>query len=814
MDNQTIDTLDLLHKPLAGDVPISGVIDKLVHEGELYETLPDNAVHCFACGHHCKIKLNKRGICQVRYNLDGKLYVPWGYAAALNCDPTEKKPFFHVLPGSQTMTFGMLGCDLHCSYCFPGETTVIAEDGPLTISKLFYGIKAVQQKLDAEIAYPKDLRVVSASGRLRRVKAVFKHPYRGKLASIKPYYLPTLRCTPDHRVYATRSPEDLPQLIPAQHLTPEHYLGIPRHFEFSSPQVIDAMEELGKHQITYRVPWKLSVEQRQGVAAATVDGQTSRQIDETLGKSASYIRHVRSKLARGRGLDYRTGGLMLEGERVRFPNEHKPGLPRKIALDKNMARLLGFYCSEGSVVSSKKRPNSLVLNFSFSPKESIQAQEVRRLLKKCLDVEAQYVYRETTLALSVSKASAALLLKSLAGKKASEKRVPKMLFNAPRPIVQTFLDAMVEGDGHRYPNGKISITTVSPELAYGISWLVLKSGHLPSIYRTPRTRQGKILGRTVTQSPYQFSIVWYENTTIVQKVIETENYFLIPLREITFEDYEGEVFNMEVEVEHNYLAGFFAVSNCQNWDISQALRDANAGHAPSQISPERMVELTLKYGAQCIASSYNEPLITSEWAMSIFKHARSANITCLYVSNGNATPEVLQYIRPHTQGYKVDLKTMNDKNYRKLGAVLQNILDSIRTAWEMGFWVEIVTLIVPGFNDSEEEMRQAAKFIKSVSPDIPWHITAFYPTYKMLDPENTQPRTLIRAAEIGCEEGLHYVYAGNLPGRVNRFENTYCPNCQKTLVKRTGYHIHYSLVTPEGTCPHCQTGIAGIWVKD
>jgi len=369
MNDQITDTLDQLHKPLAGDVSISSQIDKLAREGEVYETLPDGAVHCFACGHQCKIKLNKRGICQVRYNLGGKLYVPWGYVAALNCDPTEKKPFYHVFPGSNTMTFGMLGCDLHCSYC-------------------------------------------------------------------------------------------------------------------------------------------------------------------------------------------------------------------------------------------------------------------------------------------------------------------------------------------------------------------------------------------------------------------------------------------------------------QNWDISQTLRDSNAGHSPTRISPENIVAMAKKFGAQCVASSYNEPLITSEWAMAIFKHAKAENLNCLYVSNGNATHKVLKYIRPSTDGFKVDLKSMNDKNYRKLGAVLQNVLDSIRNAWQLGFWVEIVTLVVPGFNDSEEELRETARFIRSVSEDIPWHVTAFYPTYKMRDPENTNARKLIQAAEIGREEGLHYVYAGNLPGRVNRYENTYCPNCRATLIERTGYHIHYSLVTPEGLCPHCQAKIAGIWSRN
>lgn len=366
MEHQLIDTLEELHQPIAGKVPISTVIDPMVREGELYKPLPEKAVHCYACGHHCKIKLNKRGICQIRYNLNGKLYVPWGYVAALNCDPTEKKPYYHVFPGSDTMTFGMLGCDLHCPYC-------------------------------------------------------------------------------------------------------------------------------------------------------------------------------------------------------------------------------------------------------------------------------------------------------------------------------------------------------------------------------------------------------------------------------------------------------------QNWDTSQTLRDAGAGHAPSRATPEKIVELALKYNAQCVASSYNEPLITSEWAMAIFKLAKAEGLTCLYVSNGNATPEVLRYIRPYTDGFKVDLKTMNDKNYRKLGAVLQNILDSIRLAWKMGFWVEIVTLVVPGFNDSEGELRETARFIHSVSPDIPWHVTAFYPTYKMRDPENTNARKLIQAAEIGCEEGLRYVYAGNLPGRVSRFENTCCPNCRETLIKRTGYHLHYNKITREGTCPNCQTPIPGIW---
>lgn len=355
-----------LRRPLAGDVPVADVITPLVREGDLYEKLPRETVHCFACGHDCKIKPNMRGICQVRYNLGGTLYVPWGYVAALQCDPTEKKPFFHIYPGSDTLTFGMLGCDLHCSYC-------------------------------------------------------------------------------------------------------------------------------------------------------------------------------------------------------------------------------------------------------------------------------------------------------------------------------------------------------------------------------------------------------------------------------------------------------------QNWDISQALRDAVAGRPPEQITPEQLLALAKRYGATCIASSYNEPLITSEWAAAVFKLAAAAGFTCMYVSNGNATRQVLEYIRPYTAGYKIDLKTMNDKSYRQLGAVLQKVLDGVQLVHELGFWLEIVTLVVPGFNDSEAELREAARFIASVSPDIPWHVTAFHKDYRMRDPDNTGARTLIRAAEIGLEEGLRYVYAGNLPGQVGPFEHTYCPSCQTALIERIGYVILDYRLTAEGACPQCGTRIPGLW---
>jgi len=255
-------------------------------------------------------------------------------------------------------------------------------------------------------------------------------------------------------------------------------------------------------------------------------------------------------------------------------------------------------------------------------------------------------------------------------------------------------------------------------------------------------------------------------------------------------------------------------SYCQNWVTSQALRDPAselAGAQPAQVSPQKLVALAKQQGAQLVGSSYNEPLITSEWAVEVFKAATQAGLKCVYISNGNATREVLEYIRPYVSGYKIDLKTMSDKNYRKLGAVLQNVLDGVTMVHDLGFWLEIVTLVIPGFNDSDAELMDAARFLASLSPDIPWHVTAFHKDYKMLDPDNTTARTLLRAAEIGEEAGLRYVYAGNLPGEVGEYEHTFCPNCRARLIERYGYIILDYRLTAQGACPDCGTQIPGLW---
>jgi pyruvate formate lyase activating enzyme len=252
---------------------------------------------------------------------------------------------------------------------------------------------------------------------------------------------------------------------------------------------------------------------------------------------------------------------------------------------------------------------------------------------------------------------------------------------------------------------------------------------------------------------------------------------------------------------------------CQNWVTSQALRDPNAVSPPLEASPEMLVQDALRQGAKVLVSTYNEPLITSEWAVAVFKEAKAAGLVTGFVSNGNGTPQVLDYIRPWIDLYKVDLKSFSDRHYRELGGRIGPILDSIKRIHQMGLWLEIVTLLIPGFNDSSDELRQLTEFLAAISLDIPWHVTAFHTDYKMTSQRNTNVEDLLRAAEIGRDSGLRYIYAGNLPGRVEEWEDTRCPQCSETLIRRHGYHIEDYRLTPEGRCPRCSHALPGRWEK-
>jgi pyruvate formate lyase activating enzyme len=257
----------------------------------------------------------------------------------------------------------------------------------------------------------------------------------------------------------------------------------------------------------------------------------------------------------------------------------------------------------------------------------------------------------------------------------------------------------------------------------------------------------------------------------------------------------------------------FHCGYCQNWVTSQALRDDHASTEAVDVTGEALVALAEQQDARLVVSSYNEPLITAEWAVEVFELARSHGFLTGFVSNGNATPEALDFIRPVTDCYKIDLKTMNDRRYRQLGGVLAHVLDAIGLVHERGIWLEVLTLVVPGFSDDPAELRAAARYVAGIDRNIPWHVTAFHEDYRFWGMGNTTAEVLLRACEIGSEEGLNFVYAGNLPGRVGRWEHTWCPACHGLLIQRLGYRILRNRVAVGGRCPDCGAPIPGIFAN-
>lgn len=255
----------------------------------------------------------------------------------------------------------------------------------------------------------------------------------------------------------------------------------------------------------------------------------------------------------------------------------------------------------------------------------------------------------------------------------------------------------------------------------------------------------------------------------------------------------------------------FHCGYCQNWISSQALRDPASTAGLREVSAADLVGAALRAGAPILVSTYNEPLVTAEWGAEVFGEAKRAGLLTGFVSNGNATPEVLDFLRPVTDLYKVDLKGFREGTYRSLGGRLSTVTEAIGRLAAAGFWVEVVTLLVPGLNDGDGEVRDLCRFLASVSPDLPWHATAFHPDYRMTDRGATTARMLERAAGIGREAGLRFVYCGNRPGRVAGGEDTRCPSCSRTLVRRTGFRVEEDLLGGGGgRCP-CGTAIPGIW---
>ncbi len=250
---------------------------------------------------------------------------------------------------------------------------------------------------------------------------------------------------------------------------------------------------------------------------------------------------------------------------------------------------------------------------------------------------------------------------------------------------------------------------------------------------------------------------------------------------------------------------------CQNWEISQLARIHSGAIPGERLTAKEILKLALDAGCKSIAYTYTEPTIFFELAFDTAKLAAESGLKNIFVTNGYMTAEALRMIQPYLHAANIDLKGFDDKRYRRLsGAKLQPVLDSIERTKKLGIWLEVTTLLVPGYNDSDRELRQIATFLKSLDPEIPWHLSAFFPAYKMLAVEPTDRESLLRAWEIGKNTGLHHVYCGNLPPI---HEDTVCHHCNKTLIRRLGFYVQVNQLD-QGRCPSCHTSLKGVWNHD
>jgi pyruvate formate lyase activating enzyme len=252
----------------------------------------------------------------------------------------------------------------------------------------------------------------------------------------------------------------------------------------------------------------------------------------------------------------------------------------------------------------------------------------------------------------------------------------------------------------------------------------------------------------------------------------------------------------------------FSCRHCQNADISQFTREKKGYIVGEEITPEEIATDAERAGCTSIAYTYTEPTVFFELAYETGQKAHERGIKNIFVSNGYMAPEALKQIAPYLDGMNIDLKAFTDKFYREIcGARLAPVLDTIKLARNLGIWVEVTTLVIPTLNDSEDELRQTAEFLRDVDVSIPWHISQFYPTYKLTDLPRTPVETLHMAREIGLESGLRYVFEGNVPGKGNK--NTYCHQCGEILIERWGYSILKNTVK-DNQCPSCGSPVAGV----
>jgi putative pyruvate formate lyase activating enzyme len=542
---------------------------------------------CVVCPRGCKVdrRADVAGLCAIGRHAVVASYFP--HFGEEDCLRGQR--------GSGTIFFS--GCNLRCVFCVAPGSLVATEHGPTPIDEIFSaGLDEIVVG-DGRVRRRTGVRVHTVNGDLARVAKAFEHPYHGDLVRLKPMSAPEVRLTPNHEVFAAH--RDVPERlvkIPAGELTEEHYLVVPKR-AVGVRTTLDVARLLAQQPVRRGRRRARRIEHER-LREALASRRTSREVAGELGYHPTYVRTLRSRLARGR-LDIgatRPLTLQVEGGLVRFAGERRPGIPAELPLDEGLAWLLGLYCAEGHVTESRSRPNSRRLVFSLGLGESVLAARAASLLEGTFGVHAQLVERRTTMTVEVGKSALALLLKSLCGSGAQDKRVPAPILAASESPLRAFLDGYLSGDGTETRTHFVG-QTVSRELAHGLYELGLRLDVLPSIHHWQAPEQTIIEGRAVRQRP-----LWYvkfkkdrlaggDLTRERTRWRDEGSHFLVPLLRIEREPYQGPVYNLEVDhPTHSYLAPAVAIGNCQNHDISWQLRG-------ELVTPERLAGMMLELQA-------------------------------------------------------------------------------------------------------------------------------------------------------------------------------------------------------------------------
>jgi len=655
----------------------------------------------------------------------------------------------------------------NCRYCFSPETPIVTNIGIKTIRDIYDA-----SEHEGEIGVPKEeIAVLSHSGKFRKLAKVFRHDYSGELLGIRPYYLPEVRCTPNHKFFVWDSSNKLLVKKRADELRSNDFLAIPR--------LKDAVEV-----------WQLDTRQ---ILASTV----------------SEIRRENVRTS--------VWTVKEEDGMVRFAMARSDGIPRIVPVDDELAELFGIYCAEGSATREKNRANSWLVTFSFGSHEDELIVRTQYLLESKFKVYVTRLKQGPEIRLVVHNSALAVTFHALAGPNKYTKRVPKFaLYHPSESVLHAFLNGYMRGNGYSTGHGKQAwrgTTSVSRELTLGVWYIESRLGLLPRFYTAQNDPSYVIEGRSVSRhNDYMTRIMLVakgSSDIAASKMAQEDGFTLVPIRAIESMPYTGHVYNMEVEGDHSYCAGFVAVGNCQNYDISQRRKIEGV-----EAAPEDMVAQALAFECEGLAYTYNQPTIFMEYARDVGKIARSKGLFNIFVSNGYDTPETVAMMDDFLDCITVDFKGSGETGFVRSYIGIPNadpIFQSLQELKRRGkAHIEITDLIIPRVGDSLEAADKLCRFVyDNLGPDTPVHFLRFHPDYKMMDFPWTPVETLEKHVAVGRKAGLNYVYIGNVPGHPD--ESTYCPSCKFVLIKRYGYEILEYNLDDKNRCRACgyQTPIVG-----